>query len=127
MKFTIGEFSRQVGVSIHTLRYYEKEGLIAPQRLDNGRRVYTDQDITWMAFIKRLKDTNMPIKEIQKYAKLRETGDSTFEERMELLVHHREALVGEIAALQEHLCNLDMKIDYYREAIASRDTMSAAL
>lgn len=49
-------------------------------------------------------------------------GDTTFEARMELLIDHRAALVGEIAALQEHLVNLDEKIDFYKEAIASRDT-----
>ena len=118
MDFTIGEFSKQTKISIYTLRYYEKEGLIKPQRLDNGRRVYTDRDITWMDFIKRLKATNMPIKEIQHYARLRGMGDSTFEERMELLINHRSTLVGEIAALQEHLANLDEKIGFYKEAIA---------
>ena len=118
MDFTIGEFSKQMKISIYTLRYYEKEGLIKPQRLPSGRRVYTDRDITWMDFIKRLKATNMPIKEIQHYARLREMGDTTFAERMELLIRHRSALVGEIAVLQEHLANLDEKIDFYKEAIA---------
>ena len=118
MDFTIGEFSKQTKISIYTLRYYEKEGLIKPQRLDNGRRVYTDRDITWMDFIKRLKATNMPIKEIQHYARLQGMGDSTFEERMELLINHRSTLVDEIAALQEHLANLDEKIGFYKEAIA---------
>lgn len=120
MEFTIGEFSRETGISIDTLRYYEKEKLIIPHRLDNKRRVYTEADITWIDFIKRLKQTNMPIKEIQIYTRLRELGDDTLEERMEMLISHRTALVDKIAALQDNLDYLDKKIGYYREAIASR-------
>lgn len=71
MDYSIGEFSKLIGISAFTLRYYEKEELIAPQRRENGRRVYSEDDISWVEFIKRLKDTGMPIKEIKKYAKLK--------------------------------------------------------
>jgi DNA-binding transcriptional MerR regulator len=86
MGYSIGEFSSITGISIHTLRYYEKENLIIPERRENGRRCYSDGDVAWIQFIKRLKDTGMPIKEIQKYARLRARGDSTLEERMEMLI-----------------------------------------
>jgi DNA-binding transcriptional MerR regulator len=117
MNYTIGEFSAISGISIFTLRYYEKENLIVPNRLGNGRRVYNDADVSWIQFIKRLKDTRMPIKEIQKYALLREKGNSTLEERMLMLEKHRSILEKEIASMQEHLSKLDDKIDYYREEI----------
>lgn len=120
MEYSIGKFSEITGISVHTLRYYEKEKLIIPNRKDNGRRCYTDGDITWIAFIKRLKDTRMPIKEIQKYAYLRAVGDSTLQERMNLLINHRESLQKEIIAMQEHLKNLDTKIDFYRAEIATK-------
>jgi len=71
-------------------------------------------------FIKRLKDTGMPIKEIQKYARLRAKGDGTLKERMEMLVQHRAALTKEIAAMQEHLVKLDDKIRFYREEIRKK-------
>ena len=117
MDFSIGEFSTITGISIYTLRYYEKEKLIIPARKDNGRRCYSENDVRWIQFIKRLKDTNMPIKEIQKYAKLRAKGNSTLIERMKMLTKHRTVLKDEIAKLQEHLSNLDNKIEYYQAEI----------
>ena len=117
MGYAIGEFSSITGVSIYTLRYYEKENLIVPQRKANGRRFYSDSDVTWIQFIKRLKDTGMPIKEIQKYAELRAMGNATLTERMEMLVNYRAILKDKIVKLQENLENLDNKIDYYQAEI----------
>lgn len=117
MKYSIGEFSKLTNLGIHTLRYYEQEHLITPERNSSNRRCYSDQDLAWVEFIKRLKDTGMPIKEIQNYAKLRETGDSTMNERMEMLTAHREALREQIKLLHNHMEKLDGKIDYYRAEI----------
>lgn len=117
MNYSIGEFSTLTNISIYTLRYYEKENLIIPNRKENGRRCYSEQDVTWMHFIKRLKDTEMPIKEIQKYADLRAAGDSTMNARMEMLIKHRTALKEEIAKSTEHLEKLNDKIDFYKTAI----------
>lgn len=114
MNYTIGEFSRISNISIYTLRYYEKENLVKPHRLDNRRRYYTDDDIRWIQFIKRLKDTGMPIKEIKRYAKLREEGNSTIEERMNMLIEHKKNLEDNIKTLNDHLLNLNNKIDYYK-------------
>ncbi len=99
-------------LGIHTLRYYEQEDLIAPKRNSSNRRCYSDKDLTWIAFIKRLKDTGMPIKEIRHYAELRADGDPTLSERMEMLVQHRQALDEQIARLQEHKTKLDEKIGF---------------
>ncbi|MEC0206966.1 MerR family transcriptional regulator [Paenibacillus lautus] len=120
MEYIISEFSAITGISIYTLRYYEKEKLIIPNRKENGRRCYSDSDITWIQFIKRLKGTGMPIKEIQKYAELRAKGDTTMVERMEMLVQHRVVLKEEIVKLLEHLDNLDDKINYYQTEINKR-------
>lgn len=117
MDFSIGEFSAITGLSVYTLRYYEKEKLIIPARKNNGRRCYSDRDLNWVQFIKRLKDTNMPIKEIQKYAVLRANGDSTFLDRMKMLKNHRAVLQKAIAEYQEHLGHLNDKIAFYQEAI----------
>ena len=117
MEYTIGEFSHLSGISIYTLRYYEKENLIVPARRENDRRYYTDADLTWAAFIKRLKSTGMPIKQISTYATLRSQGDSTLEPRMDMLTQHRQALSEQIAAMSEHLSKLDEKIDFYKKEI----------
>ena len=118
MEYSIGDFSKLTGLGIHTLRYYEHEGLIAPERNSSNRRCYSDKDFTWIEFIKRLKDTGMPIKEIRHYSELRAAGDSTLSERMEMLVQHRQALNEQIAQLQEHEAKLDEKIEFYRKEIA---------
>ena len=65
MDYSIGEFSKATGLGIHTLRYYEHENLIIPLRNSSNRRRYSEKDIAWIAFIKRLKATGMPIKEIK--------------------------------------------------------------
>ena len=102
MDYSIGEFSKVTGLGIHTLRYYEHENLIIPLRNASNRRRYSEKDIAWIAFIKRLKATGMPIKEIKKYAVLRAKGDVTLSERMEMLIQHRQSLNEQIRQLQEH-------------------------
>lgn len=117
MDYSIGEFSERTGLGIHTLRYYEHEGLITPVRNASNRRRYSDQDITWIDFIKRLRATGMPIKEMKQYAALRAKGSATLAERMELLLQHRRSLNEQIRQLQEHESKLEEKIDFYRREI----------
>lgn len=118
LNYAIGEFSKLTGLGIHTLRYYEHENLIIPERNSSNRRRYSDRDIAWIDFIKRLKDTGMPIKEIKRYAELRAAGESTLSERMEMLIQHRQALNEQILQLQEHQAKLDDKIAFYLEELA---------
>lgn len=120
MDYSIGEFSKATGLGIHTLRYYEHENLIIPLRNSSNRRRYSEKDIAWIAFIKRLKATGMPIKEIKKYAALRANGDATLSKRMEMLMQHRQSLNERIRQLQEHEAMLDEKIAFYRQEIACR-------
>lgn len=117
LEYSIGEFSKLTGLGIHTLRYYEHEHLITPGRNSSNRRCYTDKDLVWIEFIKRLKDTGMPIKEIQCYAELRAKGEPTLSARMELLISHRKALNEQIKQLQVHMEKLDEKIEFYRQEI----------
>lgn len=117
MEYTIGEFSKLTGLGIHTLRYYEKESLLTAKRTASNRRRYQTEDLAWAAFIKRLKATGMPIKEIQRYAALRAAGDITIGERMELLLQHRKNLLAQITSMQEHLQQLDEKIAFYHQQI----------
>jgi len=117
LDYSIGEFSEVTGLGIHTLRYYEHEGLISPMRNSSNRRRYSDKDIAWIDFIKRLKATGMPIKEIKRYAILRAKGDATLSDRMEMLVQHRQSLKEQIKQLQEHETALDEKIAFYQQKI----------
>ena len=118
-KFSIGEFSKLTGLGIHTLRYYEQENLIIPERNSANRRCYSEKDVAWVEFILRLKETGMPIKEIKRYAKLRMAGDKTLCERLEMLIKHRNELNCRIEQLQKHQAKLDDKIEYYKSAISA--------
>ena len=114
----IKEFASACGLSAHTLRYYEKIGLLPQvERTDSNHRRYTVQDVQWITFIKRLKATNMPLAEIQRYAALRQQGSGTEEARMQLLVDHARRLEQVIAQEQEHLQILREKICLYRDGL----------
>ena len=117
MEYTSGQFANLMEMSLDTLRYYEKEELILPSRKENNHRIYTDGDVNWMQFIKRLKETGMPIKEIRKYARLRSEGAATMGERMQMLVRHRHSLDEKIKQLKKHRRKLDEKIEYYKNQI----------
>ena len=97
------------------IAYYEHESLITPLQNSSNRRRYSEKDVAWIAFIKRLKATGMPIKEIKKYAALRANGDATLSERMEMLMQHRQSLNEQIRQLQEHEAMLDEKIAFYQQ------------
>jgi len=119
MFYSIGEFSKLSGISIDTLRYYEKEKLIVVERDSSGRRKYTDSDIQWIAFIKRLKETGMPIKQIRRYAILRYQGDSTLRERLEMLKEHRRYVVAQKESWEANLKHLDEKMKTYEKKITA--------
>ena len=125
MNYEIGEFSKITDTSIHTLRYYEKEKLIVPERKENGHRKYSELDVAWMELIKNLKDTGMPIKEIQAYAQLRAAGDSTMPQRIVMMEKHRVSLKKQIALLQKHLQRLDTKIAYCHEVMEKQGLLQA--
>ena len=111
--FTISQFAERLGISADTLRYYEKEGLLAPQRNASGYRVYSGRDEAWFGFVKRLKDTGMPMAQIKRYAELRQAGDATIAERCAMLEAHRQALAEKQRELAEHQAHLDDKIRHY--------------
>ena len=119
MDYSIVAFSKIIGLSIDTLRYYEKECLIQVERDTAGRRKYTDADIRWIEFIKRLKETGMLICEIRKYADLRYQGDATMQERLRMLDKHRKYVLSERKKWDRNLAHLDAKIQTYKKQIAS--------
>lgn len=110
-------FAQLTGLSVHTLRYYEKLGLLSPGRNASGHRDYRESDIEWVNFIKRLKATDMPLEAIQRYAQLRSAGDSTLAERRTLLAHHAERLSRRLAEQQAHLHQLEVKMAWYDDAL----------
>lgn len=118
MSYLIGEFSAIINLSIDTLRYYEKEQLIIVERDVAGRRRYTEADVGWILFIKKLKDTGMSIKKIREYALLRYKGDATMIERLRMLKQHRQLVLEEKAKWESNLNQLEEKISIYESRIA---------
>ncbi|BAM86766.1 MerR family transcriptional regulator [Bradyrhizobium oligotrophicum S58] len=110
----IGELARQSGLTPHTIRYYERIGLLP--RADRDRQRQRDYDasiLTWIEFLGRLKATGMPIRDMLRYAKLRTRGAATEPERRQLLERHREAVRARVVTLQDCLLVLDGKIAGY--------------
>lgn len=117
----IQAFAELTGLTAHTLRYYEKLGLLVPGRNAAGHRDYRQSDIDWAAFIRRLKATDMPLEEIQRYAALRSQGESTAAERRALLAEHAERLERRLAEQVIHLERLKEKMAWYdRELVKNR-------
>jgi DNA-binding transcriptional MerR regulator len=103
--------SKLTGLSAHTLRYYEKIDLLLNITRDSkGYRVYTENDLIWIEFIKRLKATNMPLKEIKKFALLRSKGDRTINDRLEILRNHQERVKRQMSDLLIHQKKIKEKI-----------------
>ncbi|CAL80301.1 putative transcriptional regulator, MerR family [Bradyrhizobium sp. ORS 278] len=110
----IGELARQSGLTAHTIRYYERIGLLPRANRDHARqRDYDASILTWIEFLGRLKATGMPIRDMLRYAELRARGAATEPERRRLLERHREAVRARVATLQDCLLVLDGKIAGY--------------
>jgi DNA-binding transcriptional MerR regulator len=118
---SIGELAIASGLSTHTLRYYEKLGVLKPaDRAASGHRQYRADAVAWLDFVLRLKITGMPLAEIRHYAELRTAGDATLQSRLTMLENHRQRLVNTIAALAENLTALDSKLQTYRHWLKAR-------
>ncbi|WP_028921771.1 MerR family transcriptional regulator [Pseudonocardia acaciae] len=120
---SIAEAARRTGVSVHTLRYYERAGLVvtAVDRTAGGRRRYQQLDLDWITVCTRLRATGMPIKTIRRYAQLVAAGHGNEEERLALMESHRADVLTKLAELRENLQLIDHKIDVYRGRLAAGD------
>lgn len=115
---TIQQMAQATGLSAHTLRYYERAGLMSQHvgRDDaNGYRTYTTQHIRWIEFIKRLRSTGMPIRDIQLYTELLRQGQQTMPERIQLLKQHRDHVEEHLREVEQHLTAINTKIEHYEQ------------
>lgn len=115
---SIAEAADASGLSAHTLRYYERTGLLEPvSRNESGHRRYREADLEWITFLTRLRATGMPIRDVRRYAELVREGEATNEERLALLEAHRDAVLAGIEATARNLELIEWKINVYEERL----------
>lgn len=118
-QLTIQQVAEVTGLSVHTLRYYERVGLIHTiGRAENTHRRYSDDDVGWINFLNKLRATGMSIQEMQRYAELQRMGDETLAERVEMLKCLRERLEAHMSDMYKHLEVISYKIEYYEGELA---------
>ncbi|RCX18816.1 DNA-binding transcriptional MerR regulator [Anaerobacterium chartisolvens] len=114
MAYSIKQVSEQMHIPPHTLRYYEKEGLLpSVKRSAGGSRAFSESDLDWLGLICCLKNTGMSIKQIRDFVDLSKQGDNTLKQRCEMLVAHKKAVKEQIAQMEQHLDKVTHKIGYF--------------
>ena len=116
---SISDVAERTGLTTHTLRYYEREGLMLTPvgRASSTHRRYTEADVTWVTFLTKLRSTAMPIATMREYVVLARQGDGTQADRLELLLLHRMAVVRQLEEMTASLAAIDYKIDLYRRTV----------
>jgi len=116
--------SQRTGLSVHALRFYEREGLLAStvQRTADGRRRYSEQDLEWLDLCVKLRSSGMPLAAIRRYAELVRQGPGNEEDRLTVLREHQQRVTAQIAALTACLEMITFKVKMYQEALATGAT-----
>jgi DNA-binding transcriptional MerR regulator len=125
---SIAETADRTGLTAHTLRYYERDGLMLRpvDRSATGHRRYSQADLNWIELITRLRATGMPIRDVRQYAELVRDGQGNEEQRLALLRSHRARVLAQLAEVQDHLGAIDRKIGIYVDQIERRDPARSA-
>jgi DNA-binding transcriptional MerR regulator len=126
-QYTISEVVALTGLSAHTLRWYERIGLMPHiDRSHTGQRRYSNRDLEWLDLVGKLRLTGMPVAGMVRYAELVREGTHTYPERRKLLEATRRDVLSRIAELQDTLSVLDYKIGIYSDAAPAPATSGSA-
>ena len=117
MSYSIKQVADMMGVTTATIRYYDSEGLLPNVKRVNCRRIFEDEDFKWLRVLNCMKKINMPIKKIKEYVELAQKGDSTLQERYNLILEQKKAIQKEIENLNMCLNEFKFKEWYYKTAI----------
>ncbi|MFF7250195.1 MerR family transcriptional regulator [Embleya sp. NPDC008237] len=117
---SIGEVAERTGLSVHALRFYEREGLLVGpvQRTSGGRRRYTSLDVEWLLICVKLRESGMPLVDLKHFAELVRRGPGNEAERLQLLDAHRQRVDAQIQALEECRSVIAWKVGVYAEHLA---------
>ena len=119
MTYTPAKAAEKIGISAHTLRFYNKEGLLPNVgRDEHGNRRFTDNDLQWLSLLQCLKNTGMSLKDIKRFAECTTIGDDTIDERLALFESQTENVKCQIAELKRYLNLLEYKLAFYQKAKA---------
>ncbi|WP_424244224.1 DNA-binding transcriptional MerR regulator [Elusimicrobium posterum] len=117
MQYTIAQVAKKYGMTAHTLRYYDKEGLLPfVDRTESGIRSFKESDFEWLAIITCLKQTGMPVKQIREFIELCQKGESTIEKRLKIFEEQKKSIAQQMDVLNKHLDKINFKIWYYSTA-----------
>jgi DNA-binding transcriptional MerR regulator len=120
-ELSIGDVARETGLSVHALRFYEREGLLLSQQVargSGGHRRFTPQDVKWLGICIRLRRSGMPLAQIRRFAELVREGPGNEPERLELLREHQQRIQGQLAELDECLRIITRKVGVYEQHLA---------
>lgn len=121
MNYTIKQVAERIGVTVPTLRYYDREGLLPfIDKKDNGTRVFKEEDFQGLAVISCMKKSGVPIKDIRKYMELCDEGDDTLEQRLEIFLDRKKDVLHQMENLKEIINTIEHKILFYETAIEAR-------
>jgi DNA-binding transcriptional MerR regulator len=121
-ELTIGEVAGRTGLSVHTLRFYEREGILANpvRRNGSGQRVYTEDDVDWLTVCTVLRGSGMPIPEIRRYTELVRAGEGNEAQRLLLLREHQRRVVEQAAQLAKSMDLITYKVAVYEDILDAR-------
>ncbi|MFE1196254.1 MerR family transcriptional regulator [Streptomyces olivaceoviridis] len=119
-QLSIGEVAERTGLSVHALRFYEREGLLVGpvQRSAGGRRRYTTADVDWLLICVKLRESGMPLADLKRFAELVRHGPGNEAERLQLLDAHQQRVEAQIQALEECRSVIAWKVGVYAEHLA---------
>ncbi len=118
MHYSISDVAKEFGITKSAIRWYEKQGLIPPVKRDeNGRRYYDAGDLDWFSVVMCMKSTGMSVEDIRRFVVLNSMGDSTLNERLEMVKNQREVTLNKIHEMEKALETIDFKIMYFTECI----------
>ncbi len=118
MTYTIAQAAERCGLTPHTLRFYDKEGLLPyVERTPGGSRAFKESDFEWLHIISCLKDTGMPIKKIKEFIDFSMQGDEALAQRLEIIRNHKKDVEEQMTLLKKHMETLNYKLWYYETAV----------